>query len=224
MPLVRLVHEDLDVKWKMKPTLLLSDPPQLRWVNKEWFQLGSGNTAAGDFFSWLYSLCWAANNLIQRPLNTQTNFIYQSVPRAKCYPELRFSESLAFVRMFTLPENHVIQGESLCLRRWEQIMCRATAASVLWCLILLWCFIVELLRPLKEPVADQTANLVNLTWQTGSQLLLCLFVCFWRKLSHISTEKSPKLAGANRFVTNTEKKRFAAFCWQPTNWFTAKSC
>lgn len=35
---------------------------------------------------------------------------------------------------------------------------------------------------------------------------LCLFVYPGRKFSHISTEKSPKLTGTNRFVTNNEKK------------------
>lgn len=41
-------------------------------------------------------------------------------------------------------------------------------------------------------------------WQPITSL--CLFVYPRRKFSHISTEKSSKLTGTNRFVTNNEKK------------------
>lgn len=42
-------------------------------------------------------------------------------------------------------------------------------------------------------------------WQPITSLHL--FVYPGRKFLHISTEKSPKLTGTNRFVTNNEKKK-----------------
>lgn len=42
-----------------------------------------------------------------------------------------------------------------------------------------------------------------------------LFVYPGSKFSHISTEKSPKLTGTNRFVTNNEKKKRGF--WLTTN-------
>lgn len=52
-----------------------------------------------------------------------------------------------------------------------------------------------------------TGNLVNLTWQTGIQLLRFVFLFTREENSHTYQQKSPKLTGTNRFVTNNEKKK-----------------
>lgn len=58
-----------------------------------------------------------------------------------------------------------------------------------------------------EAVVDQTGNLVNLTWQTGSQSLHPVFLFTLEVNSRTYQTRRPKLAGTNRFVTNNEKKK-----------------
>lgn len=165
---------------------------------------------------------WVANNLIQRPLNTQAlhlcirpRFIYHSIPRAKCCPVLDCSKSHTVVRMLTMPWNCVIDRESLCLRGWEQMSCHITAV----CMCQGWCFILLIFKPLKESVVNQTGNLGNRTRQTGSQLLhsVFLFTLEQNASSLILYLQRRSLNSKQNASWQTMRKK--GCFWQPTHWF-----
>lgn len=84
---------------------------------------------------------------------------------------------------------------------------------------------------MKDSLVDEGVSLVNLTWQTGTQLLHSIFFVYLeRKFMCISAEKSSKRRRTNHYVTNNGKEREkgggvggSSGC-QPTNWFSGDLC